>query len=32
VLFYATSNRRHLMQRDLVDNERGTPINPGAAV
>jgi predicted AAA+ superfamily ATPase len=32
VLFYATSNRRHLMPRDLVDNERGTAINPGEAV
>ena len=33
VLFYATSNRRHLMPRDLVDNiERSTAINPGEAV
>jgi hypothetical protein len=32
VLFYATSNRRHLMPRDLVENERGTAINPGEAV
>jgi predicted AAA+ superfamily ATPase len=32
VLFFATSNRRHLMPRDLVDNERGTAINPGEAV
>jgi predicted AAA+ superfamily ATPase len=32
VIFYATSNRRHLMPRDLVDNERGTAINPGEAV
>jgi hypothetical protein len=32
VLLYATSNRRHLMPRDLVDNERGTAINPGEAV
>jgi predicted AAA+ superfamily ATPase len=32
VLFYATSNRRHLMPRDLVDNERATAINPGEAV
>ena len=32
VLFYATSNRRHLMPRDLMDNERGTAINPGEAV
>jgi len=31
-LFYATSNRRHLMPRDLVDNERATAINPGEAV
>ncbi len=31
-LFYATSNRRHLMPRDLVDNEKGTAINPGEAV
>ncbi len=32
VLFYATSNRRHLMPRDLVDNERATAINPGEAI
>ncbi len=32
VLFYATSNRRHLMPRDMVDNERATAINPGEAV
>ena len=31
-MFYATSNRRHLMPRDLVDNERGTAIQPGEAV
>jgi predicted AAA+ superfamily ATPase len=31
-IFYATSNRRHMMPRDLVDNERGTAINPGEAV
>jgi predicted AAA+ superfamily ATPase len=31
-IFFATSNRRHLMPRDLVDNERGTAINPGEAV
>ena len=31
-IFYATSNRRHLMPRELVDNERGTAINPGEAV
>ena len=29
VLFYATSNRRHLMSRDMVENERSTAINPG---
>jgi uncharacterized protein len=32
VLFYATSNRRHLMPRDAMDNEAGTAINPGEAV
>ena len=32
VLFYATSNRRHLMARDMIDNERATAINPGEAV
>lgn len=32
VLFYATSNRRHLMPRDMIDNERSTAINPGEAV
>ena len=32
VLFYATSNRRHLMPRDMVDNEAGSAINPGEAV
>lgn len=32
VLFYATSNRRHLMPRDMVDNERATAISPGEAV
>jgi predicted AAA+ superfamily ATPase len=32
VVFYATSNRRHLMARDMVDNERSTAINPGEAV
>ena len=31
VLFYATSNRRHLMPREMVDNERSTAINPGEA-
>ena len=32
VLFYATSNRRHLMSRDMIENERSTAINPGEAV
>ncbi len=32
VLFYATSNRRHLMPRDMMDNESATAINPGEAV
>ena len=32
VLFYATSNRRHLMPRDMIDNERSTAIHPGEAV
>ena len=32
VLFYATSNRRHLMPRDMIDNERTTGINPSEAV
>ena len=32
VLFYATSNRRHLMPRDMIDNERSSAINPGEAV
>jgi len=32
VLFYASSNRRHLMPREMVDNERSTAINPGEAV
>ncbi len=31
VLFYATSNRRHLMPRDMIDNERATAINPSEA-
>ena len=31
VLFYATSNRRHLMPREMIDNERSTAINPGEA-
>ncbi len=32
VIFYASSNRRHLMPRDLIDNEKGSAINPGEAV
>ncbi len=32
VIFYATSNRRHLLARDMVENERATAINPGEAV
>jgi len=32
VLFYATSNRRHLLARDMMENERSTAINPGEAV
>jgi predicted AAA+ superfamily ATPase len=32
VLFYATSNRRHMMAREMVDNERSTAIHPGEAV
>src|SRR5262249_24414178 len=32
VVFYATSNRRHLMARDMLENERSTAINPGEAV
>ncbi len=32
VVLYATSNRRHLMPRDMMDNERATAINPGEAV
>jgi predicted AAA+ superfamily ATPase len=32
VVFYATSNRRHLMPRDIMDNERSTAINPSEAV
>ena len=30
VIFYATSNRRHLLPRDMIDNERSTAINPVA--
>jgi uncharacterized protein len=32
VIFYATSNRRHLMPREMIDNERSTAINPSEAV
>ncbi|GLQ34745.1 ATPase AAA [Amylibacter marinus] len=32
VLFYATSNRRHLMARDMIENERGSAVNPSEAV
>jgi uncharacterized protein len=32
VIFYATSNRRHLMARDMIENERSTAINPADAV
>ena len=32
VLFYATSNRRHLMPREMIENERSTAITPGEAV
>jgi uncharacterized protein len=32
VIFYATSNRRHLMPREMIDNERSTAISPGEAV
>ncbi len=32
LLFYATSNRRHLLPRDMMENERSTSINPGEAV
>jgi uncharacterized protein len=31
VLFYATSNRRHLLSRDMIENERSTAINPSDA-
>ena len=31
VIFYATSNRRHLMPRDMIENERSSAINPGEA-
>jgi len=32
VIFYATSNRRHMMPRDMMENERSTAINPSEAV
>jgi len=32
VIFYATSNRRHILAREMVENERSTAINPGEAV
>jgi len=32
VVFYATSNRRHLMPRDMIENERSTAINPSESV
>ncbi|BDA84354.1 ATPase AAA [Aureimonas sp. SA4125] len=32
VLFYATSNRRHLLPRDMIENEASTAINPGESV
>ncbi|HEX2724316.1 MAG TPA: ATP-binding protein [Beijerinckiaceae bacterium] len=32
VIFYATSNRRHLLPREMLENERSTAINPGEAV
>jgi uncharacterized protein len=32
VIFYATSNRRHLLPRDMIENERSTSINPSEAV
>ena len=32
VILYATSNRRHLMPRDMMENERSTAINPGETV
>jgi uncharacterized protein len=32
VLLYATSNRRHLLPRDMMENERSTAINPNEAV
>ena len=32
LLFYATSNRRHLMARDMIENESGTALHPGEAI
>ena len=32
IIFYATSNRRHLMPRDMIENERSTSINPSETV
>ena len=32
VILYATSNRRHLLSREMIENERSTAINPGEAV
>jgi uncharacterized protein len=32
VLFYATSNRRHLLPREMMENERSTAIHPGEAI
>jgi predicted AAA+ superfamily ATPase len=32
VILYATSNRRHLLSRDMIENERSSAINPGEAV
>ena len=32
IIFYATSNRRHLMPRDMIENERSSSINPSEAV
>ncbi len=32
MIFYATSNRRHLLPRDMMENERSTAINPHEAV
>ncbi len=32
VLFYATSNRRHLMPRDMIENERSNAVNPAEAI